>query len=756
MFKKECFSLVLLGLLTVTNSSMALENLVLDGVLNEWSNFERVGSDSNDVLVPNSKADFLDIWVSSNSESLQIAYQNDGPIDDIWWPWQVYIDVDRNGLTGFNAENDVGAEYLLQGGQLLRYTGNGSNWSWQSVRNNVGVKREEFAEFQLGLDELGDPASMNLLFKASNSPFTGSYDSSGVDTFPRVGVGSIRINTDSITAERSNALTPQMDGYISEWFDMTSFGYDGNDVDIEGSQADILRAWMANDDQYLYLAYENDGPINLDTWWPWQAYFDTDSDSETGFKVDGIGADYILQGSSLSRYSGKGDDWTWEFITNARRTSIDTRAELRISRSAIGNPNKFKLQFKARNSPFINSFDPAAIDKLPDTGAYSYRMARVGGPIISNALSPVIDGDLSDWLNTTSFGFDENDIFSMRTQADWLEAWMAHDNDNLYLAYTNDGPINFGTWWPWQVYLDTDNDPLTGFMFGGIGADFILQGQNLSRYTGSGINWSWESREMVEYASGDNGNQVEMKLPRNAFGDIKDIKIRMVARNEAFTGNYYTDEVDTYWDTDGHSVLSYRLGEVNEQLPANAATYRLTFEASWSNWDWDPSFFYWGSSRFTGLIGATHKPNVSLWSAGKLASDGIKQVAETGSKVALKSEISKLINQGSACAEISGDNIDFPNNSGTVTFTVQPECSLVSLISKLTPSPDWFVGSDSLNLVNNSQWRNTVVYKLRAYDSGTDSGLTFTGSNLVTSPPEKIQRAPRNEDYVGVFTFQRF
>ena len=752
MLKKGFLSLVLLGLSGASTPALALDNLILNGYLSEWTNTESLGVDGNDITVANAKADILQAWASHDSNNLQIAYRNDGPIDNVWWPWQVFIDTDRDTSTGFRAGNGIGAEYMLQGNQLRRYTGDGSSWAWQGVRNDIGVKRANNAEFSLTLNELGNPGAINLFFKASNSAFTGSFENSGIDTFPNSGAGLFTINTESNIAERSNALTPQIDGDLSDWSGTTSFGRDGDDISVANTQADIIESWMANDSEYLYLAYTNDGPINFGTWWPWQTYFDTDNNPNTGFKTGGLGVDFILQGNGLRRYTGTGTNWSWAFVANAEFANGNTQTELRILRSAIGNPEAFKLQLKARNNPFINSFDPAALDDLPNSGAYSYRMAETNSEVVSNALTPTLDGNLNDWSQTTSFGIDGNDISAAGAQADWLEAWMAHDSNNLYIAYKNDGPINTGTWWPWQVYLDTDNNPQTGYLNGGIGADFILQGKSLARYTGNGSNWSWESQAVVDFATGDSGKQVELKLPRSVLGNTSDIKVRLIARNVPFTGNFDASGVDVYTGTGGSSVLAYRVGEA-DQLPPSPARYRLTFNATWNASD--STLAFPNDPHFSGLIGATHKSNASLWSRGTLASNGIKQMAETGAKAGLRSEIAALINQGSACAEINGGGVSLSPGSVSVTFTAQPECSLVSVVSMLAPSPDWFVGSNAINLVNNGQWRDRVVHNLRTYDSGTDSGATFTAPNLVTSPPRTIQLAPELPGLVGNFTFER-
>lgn len=64
----------------------------------------------------------------------------------------------------------------------------------------------------------------------------------------------------------------------------------------------------------------------------------------------------------------------------------------------------------------------------------------------------------------------------------------------------------------------------------------------------------------------------------------------------------------------------------------------------------------------------------------------------------------------------------------------------LSLMVKMIPSPDWFVGVDSLNLCEGSQWKQEVTIDLQPYDAGTDSGFTFSSPNFPTSPQETITK----------------
>lgn len=64
----------------------------------------------------------------------------------------------------------------------------------------------------------------------------------------------------------------------------------------------------------------------------------------------------------------------------------------------------------------------------------------------------------------------------------------------------------------------------------------------------------------------------------------------------------------------------------------------------------------------------------------------------------------------------------------------------LSLMVKVIPSPDWFVGVDSINLCDGNQWKQEVTLNLQPYDAGTDSGFTFSSPNFPTSPQENVTK----------------
>jgi hypothetical protein len=194
------------------------------------------------------------------------------------------------------------------------------------------------------------------------------------------------------------------------------------------------------------------------------------------------------------------------------------------------------------------------------------------------------------------------------------------------------------------------------------------------------------------------------------------------------------------------------------RIPEGSASYQLTFDATWSE-QTHPSDFP-SNPHFSGLIGASHSPTARLWEEGSTATPGIKNMAETGSKSPLDSEILELINGGTVCYQISGDGIGISPGVVTVTFTVNQECPEVSVVSMIAPSPDWFVGVSGLNLRVNGKWIEEKTVVLFPYDAGTDSGASYTSVNQPMDSPDVIRTIETDPFLVegtvtplGTFTF---
>ena len=187
-----------------------------------------------------------------------------------------------------------------------------------------------------------------------------------------------------------------------------------------------------------------------------------------------------------------------------------------------------------------------------------------------------------------------------------------------------------------------------------------------------------------------------------------------------------------------------------------AVEYEVTFDAIWSRVTHRESFPT--GPHFSGLIGGTHNQDVTFWEMGGIASRGIESMAETGSKSSLTSEVNAAISAGHAAAVISGGGISPSPGDVTTAFDVDSTYSLVTLVSMIAPSPDWFVGVTGLDLYNGTHWESEIVVPLLPYDAGTDSGVIYTSANADTNPQEPIaviEGLPfANTDPLGTFTFR--
>ena len=65
-------------------------------------------------------------------------------------------------------------------------------------------------------------------------------------------------------------------------------------------------------------------------------------------------------------------------------------------------------------------------------------------------------------------------------------------------------------------------------------------------------------------------------------------------------------------------------------------------------------------------------------------------------------------------------------------------------MSKIVPSPDWFVSVDSLDLCDGGKFVDSRQLDLGPLDGGTDNGLTFTSPNWPTQPREVVFRITNN------------
>ena len=176
-----------------------------------------------------------------------------------------------------------------------------------------------------------------------------------------------------------------------------------------------------------------------------------------------------------------------------------------------------------------------------------------------------------------------------------------------------------------------------------------------------------------------------------------------------------------------------------ENIIKETATYQVSFVFNWNSTDFPNE--YPSSAHFSQLLGWVHEKDHPFFKEGELASNGIEQMAETGSTTNLVNELETLVNQDKGLKTYTGHGLNGGVGTISIDIEVNRDFPAVSLASMLAPSPDWFVACASVNLLdkeNEFVLEKTLVGHL--YDAGTEEGNTFSYDNEETQPQNPITR----------------
>ncbi|EDS42923.1 conserved hypothetical protein [Culex quinquefasciatus] len=148
------------------------------------------------------------------------------------------------------------------------------------------------------------------------------------------------------------------------------------------------------------------------------------------------------------------------------------------------------------------------------------------------------------------------------------------------------------------------------------------------------------------------------------------------------------------------------------------------------------------------ITGQSHNRAFNLFRLNDLASASISRFAESGHAHALEEELSR---QSPAIHdEFHLPKIAKGEGSSEGTFFLDGSHTMVSFITKIVPSPDWFVGLDSYNLCRGGRWADNVTIELSPLDAGTSNGLTFTSSKVANESAERDREDHRSlHEYYG-------
>jgi len=170
---------------------------------------------------------------------------------------------------------------------------------------------------------------------------------------------------------------------------------------------------------------------------------------------------------------------------------------------------------------------------------------------------------------------------------------------------------------------------------------------------------------------------------------------------------------------------------------ADNARYQVEFNATWTAQS--HPLDYPGNAHFSGLVGATHNADYTLFADAGTATPGLEALSEMGAHKPLTDEIGSAIARGSA-GELfeSRPLFQFPGTL-SASFAADPAHPFVSVAAMVAPSPDWFTGVRNLELYKDGNWIDRVTVTLFVWDAGTDDGTTYQAPDADTQPRKSVR-----------------
>lgn len=182
-------------------------------------------------------------------------------------------------------------------------------------------------------------------------------------------------------------------------------------------------------------------------------------------------------------------------------------------------------------------------------------------------------------------------------------------------------------------------------------------------------------------------------------------------------------------DDDDNTILSERIDKL---FPCPGyRKYRVEIAFNWSSMSHPNA--YPDNGHFSPLVAASHSSCYDIWTPNCYATKGTQLVAETGNIKFLLLELKYHLHRNVFNAKF----IPKPTEDGTQTVYVDLHVdgyggrTLISAITMLFPSPDWFTGIDNMDVCDQKRgkWRHRIEGNLSAWDAGTDLGEDFESPN---------------------------
>lgn len=187
--------------------------------------------------------------------------------------------------------------------------------------------------------------------------------------------------------------------------------------------------------------------------------------------------------------------------------------------------------------------------------------------------------------------------------------------------------------------------------------------------------------------------------------------------------------------------------EQKQRFARSGATYRVTFSTNW-----DPNHpesglrihFRAPRPQFRALVGVTHRATNRIWAPGQYALAGVYNYLKDGGTDAFEKEATKQIQIREAEFLIKSDPLiiqetkedEDKTHQVTTTFKITKDFPLVSILTRMVPSPDYFLGIAGQSLLDqDGQFVGSLSVPLVLYDAGYNK-KNFTEQNRPNLPSD--------------------
>jgi hypothetical protein len=219
--------------------------------------------------------------------------------------FRFFLDTDAKAGTGYSISG-IGANYLIENGNLYKFSGSSiTAWNWTFVKTIAWSQASGIANASLLKTDLGSPSKILLVAQVSAPTDTSS------------------VVTEVISSASPILVTPSISSPI---------------ITSDASSATIK------------FTYSGVSGVYDD------AFIDSDGNTSSGYSINGIGADYLIENSTLYKFSGANSStWGWTAVKAISFTGATGSASFTVARADIGTPSAIKVVGQAQTPSVVSA-----------------------------------------------------------------------------------------------------------------------------------------------------------------------------------------------------------------------------------------------------------------------------------------------------------------------------------------------------------------------------------------------------------------